>query len=58
MSVVHPIINKVLAGYNCIVFVCGQTGTGKTFTMKGEKSSDVSLSSETEPLSGIIPQTE
>jgi kinesin family protein 11 len=38
MSVVHPIINEVLAGYNCTVFAYGQTGTGKTFTMEGEKS--------------------
>jgi hypothetical protein len=44
MSVVHPIINEVLAGYNCTVFAYGQTGTGKTFTMEGEKSSDVSVS--------------
>jgi kinesin family protein 11 len=51
MSVVHPIINKDLAGYKCTVFVYGQTGTGKTFTMEGEKSNDVSLSSETEFLS-------
>jgi kinesin family protein 11 len=44
MSVVHPIINEVLAGYNCTVFAYGQTGTGKTFTMEGEKTSDVSVS--------------
>ena len=44
MSVVHPIINEVLAGYNCTVFAYGQTGTGKTFTMEGEKSNDVAVS--------------
>ncbi|KAJ4431509.1 hypothetical protein ANN_20107 [Periplaneta americana] len=37
MSVVHPIIKEVLAGYNCTVFAYGQTGTGKTFTMEGER---------------------
>jgi len=44
MSVVHPIISEVLAGYNCTVFAYGQTGTGKTFTMEGEKSNDVAVS--------------
>ncbi|XP_023709668.1 kinesin-like protein Klp61F isoform X3 [Cryptotermes secundus] len=57
MSVVHPIINEVLAGYNCTVFAYGQTGTGKTFTMEGEKSNDVSVSWDNDPLSGIIPRT-
>jgi hypothetical protein len=47
MSVVHPIISEVLAGYNCTVFAYGQTGTGKTFTMEGEKSNDVSVSWDT-----------
>lgn len=46
MSVVHPIINEVLAGYNCTVFAYGQTGTGKTFTMEGEKSNGASVSWE------------
>jgi hypothetical protein len=46
MSVVHPIISEVLAGYNCTVFAYGRTGTGKTFIMKGEESGDVSVSQE------------
>lgn len=40
--VVAPMINDVLAGYNCTVFAYGQTGTGKTHTMTG---GDPSLSS-------------
>ena len=47
LAVVHPIISEVLAGYNCTVFAYGQTGTGKTFTMEGEKSNDVSVSWDT-----------
>ena len=47
MCVGHPIISEVLAGYNCTVFAYGQTGTGKTFTMEGEKSNDVSVSWDT-----------
>lgn len=36
--VVAPLINEVLAGYNCTVFAYGQTGTGKTHTMIGHES--------------------
>lgn len=36
--VVAPLINEVLAGYNCTVFAYGQTGTGKTHTMVGDES--------------------
>jgi len=39
-SIVHPLIDEVLAGYNCTVFAYGQTGTGKTYTMEGGKSTD------------------
>ena len=34
----------------------GQTGTGKTFTMEGERTEDDSLSWEEDPLCGIIPR--
>jgi len=34
-------IAEVLQGYNCTVFAYGQTGTGKTFTMVGEKSKNL-----------------
>lgn len=37
-TVVSPLIQEVLQGYNCTVFAYGQTGTGKTFTMVGDKS--------------------
>ena len=36
-SVVCPILDEVM-GYNCTIFAYGQTGTGKTFTMEGERS--------------------
>lgn len=36
LAVVAPLIEEVLAGYNCTVFAYGQTGTGKTHTMVGE----------------------
>uniref|UniRef100_A0A3Q3JLP5 Kinesin motor domain-containing protein n=1 Tax=Monopterus albus TaxID=43700 RepID=A0A3Q3JLP5_MONAL len=39
-SVVCPILDEVIMGYNCTVFAYGQTGTGKTFTMEGERSPD------------------
>ncbi|XP_072254341.1 kinesin-like protein KIF11, partial [Pyxicephalus adspersus] len=39
-SVVCPILDEVIMGYNCTIFAYGQTGTGKTFTMEGERSSE------------------
>lgn len=45
-SVVNPLIEEVLQGYNCTVFAYGQTGTGKTYTMVGEKSTRVGTSWE------------
>ncbi|CAL1704444.1 unnamed protein product [Somion occarium] len=35
-EVVNPMLNEVLAGYNCTLFAYGQTGTGKTYTMQGD----------------------
>ena len=54
---VQPLIDEVLSGYNCTVFAYGQTGTGKTFTMEGERSPDASVSWENDPLAGIVPRT-
>nr|XP_054765646.1 kinesin-like protein KIF11 [Lytechinus pictus] len=55
-SVCEPILDEVLMGYNCTVFAYGQTGTGKTFTMEGERTPDPDLSWEQDPLAGIIPR--
>ncbi|XP_053306249.1 kinesin-like protein KIF11 isoform X2 [Spea bombifrons] len=56
-SVVCPILDEVILGYNCTVFAYGQTGTGKTFTMEGERSPDGEFTWEQDPLAGIIPRT-
>ncbi|XP_046563790.1 kinesin-like protein KIF11-B [Haliotis rubra] len=56
-SIVTPIVDEVLQGYNCTVFAYGQTGTGKTFTMEGDRSDDPNISWEDDPLAGIIPRT-
>ena len=53
--VVAPLINEVLAGYNCTVFAYGQTGTGKTYTMEGERS-DYECSWQDDPKAGIVPR--
>ncbi|XP_064473794.1 kinesin-like protein KIF11 isoform X2 [Ornithodoros turicata] len=55
-AVMGPIINEVLMGYNCTVFAYGQTGTGKTYTMEGERS-NMNLSWNQDPSAGIIPRT-
>ncbi|KAJ6668925.1 hypothetical protein lerEdw1_007734 [Lerista edwardsae] len=56
-SVVCPILDEVLLGYNCTVFAYGQTGTGKTFTMEGERSPNEEYTWEEDPLAGVIPRT-
>ncbi|XP_075902228.1 kinesin-like protein KIF11 isoform X2 [Nelusetta ayraudi] len=56
-SVVFPILDEVIMGYNCTVFAYGQTGTGKTFTMEGERSPDGQFTWEEDPLAGVIPRT-
>ncbi|CBY30809.1 unnamed protein product [Oikopleura dioica] len=56
-EVVVPIVKEVLGGYSCTIFAYGQTGTGKTYTMEGEKSSGSEFSWENDPHSGIIPRT-
>ncbi|GFO42049.1 kinesin-like protein, partial [Plakobranchus ocellatus] len=55
-AVVKPVVEEVLTGYNCTIFAYGQTGTGKTFTMEGERCSDSTATWENDPLSGIIPR--
>eukprot|EP00118_Oscarella_pearsei_P000713 m.5620 g.5620 ORF g.5620 m.5620 type:complete len:1042 (+) comp13653_c0_seq1:66-3191(+) len=55
-SVMSPILDEVLQGYNCTVFAYGQTGTGKTFTMEGERTEGC-VSWEEDPLAGIIPRS-
>lgn len=37
---IRPIVDEVLKGYNCTVFAYGQTGTGKTFTMEGNRDGE------------------
>ncbi|XP_056385368.1 kinesin-like protein KIF11 isoform X2 [Hyla sarda] len=56
-SVVCPILDEVIMGYNCTIFAYGQTGTGKTFTMEGERSAEEEFTWEQDPLAGIIPRT-
>eukprot|EP01132_Coremiostelium_polycephalum_P002110 gene2110-2599_t len=46
---VKPIADEVLSGFNGTIFVYGQTGTGKTYTMEGRMDSIEE--------NGIIPRT-
>ncbi|KAK3693508.1 putative kinesin-related protein bimC [Podospora appendiculata] len=50
---VKPMMDEMLAGYNCTIFAYGQTGTGKTYTMSGDMSSTLGLLPDT---AGIIPR--
>lgn len=52
--VVAPLINEVVAGYNCTVFAYGQTGTGKTHTMIGDETPRSSSSYEDVSLVSVF----
>lgn len=54
-TIVRPLIDQVLLGFNCTVFAYGQTGTGKTYTMEGYRS-DKNLSWDEDPHCGMIPR--
>ena len=45
----RPLVESVLNGFNGTIFAYGQTGTGKTFTMEGVRSS--------KELRGVIPNS-
>ncbi|KAG5678199.1 hypothetical protein PVAND_007892 [Polypedilum vanderplanki] len=55
-TVVEPLTQEVLDGYNCTVFAYGQTGTGKTYTMIGEEQSLVTSSYDDASSVGMIPR--
>ncbi|KAH7320020.1 P-loop containing nucleoside triphosphate hydrolase protein [Stachybotrys elegans] len=50
---VKPILEEMLAGYNCTIFAYGQTGTGKTYTMSGDMTNTMGMMSDE---AGIIPR--
>lgn len=45
----RPLVQSVLEGFNGTIFAYGQTGTGKTYTMQGEKNDPESR--------GVIPNS-
>ncbi|KAK3046245.1 hypothetical protein LTS18_013411, partial [Coniosporium uncinatum] len=51
-EVVAPMLDEVLAGFNCTIFAYGQTGTGKTYTMSGDITNTLPLPD----AAGIIPR--
>ena len=50
------VLRAYLVSTCVLLFSYGQTGTGKTFTMEGERSPEGALSWEDDPLAGIIPR--
>lgn len=53
-TVVSPLLKEVIAGYSCTVFAYGQTGTGKTYTMEGDRVNSSTWQSD---MSGMIPRS-
>ncbi|GAB1609860.1 kinesin-like protein KIF3B [Argonauta hians] len=45
----RPLVQSVLEGFNGTIFAYGQTGTGKTFTMQGDKNDP--------DMCGVIPNS-
>ncbi|KAM3179400.1 hypothetical protein ACTXT7_000704 [Hymenolepis weldensis] len=45
----RPVVNRIFEGYNATIFAYGQTGTGKTFNMDGDRS--------VPDLRGVIPNS-
>uniref|UniRef100_A0A914ZT97 Kinesin motor domain-containing protein n=1 Tax=Parascaris univalens TaxID=6257 RepID=A0A914ZT97_PARUN len=45
----RELVDSVLRGFNGTIFAYGQTGTGKTFTMEGDRNN--------EDLRGVIPNS-
>lgn len=50
---VKPMLEEMLAGYNCTIFAYGQTGTGKTYTMSGDMTETLGMLSDE---AGIVPR--
>ncbi|VDK77860.1 unnamed protein product [Dibothriocephalus latus] len=55
-EMVAPVVLEVIEGYNCTIFAYGQTGTGKTYTMTGERSDALRYTWENDPTAGIVPR--
>jgi kinesin family protein 11 len=52
---IASIVDEVLQGFNCTVFAYGPTGTGKTFTMEGGRSTGEGWASDAD-TDGVIPR--
>ncbi|ANB13419.1 Kip1p [Sugiyamaella lignohabitans] len=52
-EVIAPIVDDLYSGMNCTVFAYGQTGTGKTYTMSGDDSTNLDTCAYE---AGIIPR--
>ena len=50
-QVVHPVVAKVVAGYNGAILAYGQTGTGKTYTLGMLNSSGAAVEE-----AGVVPR--
>ncbi|VEL26418.1 unnamed protein product, partial [Protopolystoma xenopodis] len=55
-SILAPLVEEMLQGYNCTIFAYGQTGSGKTYTMTGERSDTLRYGWETDPVAGLVPR--
>ncbi|CAL1287141.1 unnamed protein product [Larinioides sclopetarius] len=55
-NVAAPLIQEVLMGFNCTILAYGQTGTGKTFTIEGDRNAALNNTTK-HSQAGIIPRS-
>ncbi|VEL38774.1 unnamed protein product [Protopolystoma xenopodis] len=55
-SILAPLVEEMLQGYNCTIFAYGRSGSGKTYTMTGERSHTLRFGWELYPVIGLVPR--
>ncbi|KAI8393661.1 P-loop containing nucleoside triphosphate hydrolase protein [Radiomyces spectabilis] len=53
-QVAEPMIEQIMNGYNCAVIACGQSGSGKSYTMQGNMEE---FSKNCPVDAGMVPRT-
>lgn len=57
LTTTHPLIQKLVSGFNSTVFAYGQTSSGKTYTMRGTPSDPGIISLAVREVFSIIERT-
>lgn len=55
-TIVRPLVDQLVLGFNCSILAYGPTGTGKTYTIEGERESLDSPEPQSCIKAGMIPR--